>query len=82
MIQMQRHLERTPAKTSAASRGVCMRCGEATQRIVIVGCVCERCAIEVDFDSAEKRLTKAAQWLEREGVDWKKEMREMAGIAD
>jgi len=48
---------------SAPSKGICMRCGRPTTRIVLVGCVCKRCAVEVDCDAAAKRINRALQWL-------------------
>ena len=43
--------------------GRCMRCGEQTTRIVLVGCVCERCATEVDIPEQARKLKRAAAFL-------------------
>ena len=43
--------------------GTCMRCGKSTTRIVLVGCVCDRCATDVDVAERAKKRRRAARWL-------------------
>jgi len=43
--------------------GRCMRCGKPTTCIVLVGCVCERCATEVNIPEQGRKLKRAAVWL-------------------